>query len=131
MSGSAPSVAAVAAAPPPAPPIGIEALPQLLLSLLLVVMVILLLAWLLRRIAQLPLNSGSGAVRILGGVALGQRERAVLLQVGERQLLVGVAPGQVRTLYVLPDPLPTASANPPAGAFAERLAQLLRPTSQK
>jgi len=40
-------------------------------------------------------------VQVLGGVSLGTRERAVLLSVDGTRLLVGVAPGQVRTLHVL------------------------------
>jgi len=40
-------------------------------------------------------------VSVIGGVSLGPRERAVLLQVGGTRLLVGVAPGQVRMLHLL------------------------------
>jgi flagellar protein FliO/FliZ len=44
---------------------------------------------------------GKGRVNVLGGVSLGAREKAVLLTVEGRRLLVGVAPGQVSTLMVL------------------------------
>ena len=40
-------------------------------------------------------------MRVLGGVSLGNRERAVLRSVDGTRLLVGVAPGQVRTRHVL------------------------------
>ena len=40
------------------------------------------------------------ALRIVGQLAVGPRERAVLICVGERQLLLGVAPGNVRMLHV-------------------------------
>lgn len=69
-------------------------------GLLLVLALILGLGWMLRRYGKLPL-AGKGLVSILGGVSLGPRERAVLLQVGETRLLVGVAPGRVQTLHVL------------------------------
>jgi flagellar protein FliO/FliZ len=58
------------------------------------------LAWLVKRYARLP-GIGKGQVQILGGVSLGARERAVLLTVDGRRLLVGVAPGRVQTLLVL------------------------------
>jgi flagellar protein FliO/FliZ len=34
-----------------------------------------------------------------------QHGRAVLIQLGNQQLLLGVAPGQVRTLHVLAEPV--------------------------
>ena len=83
----------------PASPIG-GALMETTIGLLLVLVLILGLAWLVRRFGKLPL-AGKGMVNILGGVSLGPRERAVLLQVGETRLLVGVAPGRVQTLHVL------------------------------
>ena len=56
-------------------------------------------------------RSSSGApnsgLAVLAQVSLGTRERAVLLRVGDRQLLVGVAPGNVRTLHVV-DAVPPA-----------------------
>jgi len=71
-------------------------------GLAVVLALIVALGWAVRRFGRLPTGS-KGAVRILGGVALGARERAVLVAVGQTRLLLGVAPGQVRTLHVLPD----------------------------
>ena len=70
------------------------------IGLVVVLAMIIGMAWLLRRFGGLP-TVGKGAVSIVGGVSLGARERAVLLQVGDEQVLVGVAPGQVRALHVL------------------------------
>lgn len=38
-------------------------------------------------------------MKIVGGVALGPRERIVLLEVGNEWLVVGIVPGQIRTLH--------------------------------
>ena len=84
------------------------------LGLLLVLGVMLALAWLVKRYVQVP-GIGKGQVQILGGVSLGAREKAVLLSVEGRRLLVGVAPGRVQTLVVL------EGAPEPAAAFADRL----------
>ena len=70
------------------------------IGLLIVLGLMLGLAWLVKRYARLP-GIGKGQVQILGGVSLGARERAVLLTVEGRRLLVGVAPGRVQTLLVL------------------------------
>jgi flagellar protein FliO/FliZ len=72
------------------------------LGLVAVLAIMLALAWLVKRYVQVP-GIGKGQVQVLGGVSLGAREKAVLLSVGGRRLLVGIAPGQVRTLIVLDD----------------------------
>lgn len=81
-------------------PLSADSLIDTALGLLIVLGVMLALAWLVKRYAQLP-GLGKGQVQILGGVSLGARERAVLLTVEGRRLLVGVAPGRVQTLLVL------------------------------
>jgi flagellar protein FliO/FliZ len=70
------------------------------LGLVAVLAIMLVLAWLVKRYVQVP-GIGKGQVQVLGGVSLGAREKAVLLSVAGRRLLVGIAPGQVRTLIVL------------------------------
>jgi flagellar protein FliO/FliZ len=72
------------------------------LGLLLVLALMLGLAWLVRRYVQVP-GIGKGLVQIQGGVSLGAREKAVLLSVEGKRLLVGIAPGRVQTLLVLDD----------------------------
>ncbi len=70
------------------------------LGLLLVLGLMLGLAWLVKRYVQVP-GIGKGQVQIHGGVSLGAREKAVLLSVEGKRLLVGIAPGRVQTLLVL------------------------------
>ena len=65
-----------------------------------VILLILGLGWLIKRVGNFPV-AGKGMVRILGGVSLGPREKAVVLEAGNRRLLVGVAPVRVQTLCVL------------------------------
>ena len=56
----------------------------------------------------------SGNMRVVSSVGVGQRERVVLLQVGEEQILVGVGPGNVRKIYAFDEPVvePSASTTP-------------------
>jgi flagellar protein FliO/FliZ len=71
------------------------------IGLVVVLLLILGLAWAFKRYgARLPM-ANRGPVQVLGGVSVGTRERAVLLSVDGTRLLVGVAPGSVRTLHVL------------------------------
>ena len=53
-------------------------------------------------------NRASGAIDVIAEIPLGQKERAVLLKVGQKQILVGVAPGRVNMLHVLEEPLELA-----------------------
>jgi flagellar protein FliO/FliZ len=69
-------------------------------------------AWLARRVRGAGGASSSG-LTVLAQVSLGQRERAVLLRVGTQQVLIGVAPGNVRTLHVIDGVAEPALAGPP------------------
>jgi len=101
---------------------------QMVLGLVMVLALIFALAWAVRRFGRVQ-SLPTGALRVLGGLSLGTRERLVLVKVGNAQLLLGVAPGRVQTLHVLAEPIEFPS--PPdtgAGAreFAERLQSALR-----
>ena len=72
---------------------------QMMLSLALVVMLILLMAWLGKKIFHG--SSSVGALQLLAGVSLGRRERVVLLQVGSKQLVLGVTQHRIDLLHVL------------------------------
>ncbi len=98
---------------------------QVILGLVFVVLLIFFLAWLVRRIGRLQSVMG-GSMKMLGGLSLGQRERALLVQVGETQMLLGVAPGSVRTLHVFDKPVVTASPAPAAESFADKLNAVLK-----
>ena len=71
------------------------------------VVVILLLVGVLVLLRRFNGVSGqmSGNMRVLSSVGVGQRERAVLLQVGDQQILVGVGPGNVRKIHVFDEPV--------------------------
>jgi len=107
---------------------------QLLAGLLVVIAAIVVLAFVMRRMTGMQSRLG-GDFRVLGGISLGSRERMLLVQVGDRQLLVGVAPGRVQTLHVLDEPLPTdqgrtAAAGHAESPFARRLRSVLQRNPQ-
>ncbi len=82
------------------------------------------LSWLLKR-TQGRGRSGLRALRSVEALSVGARERVVLIQVGERQMIIGVAPGNVRLLSVLDDPIAAPMAKTPP-AFSETLQRILR-----
>lgn len=76
---------------------------QGLLGLVAVFAALAVFFWFLRRFS--PGQTGAhGAVKVVGGVMLGPRERLVVVEVADTWLLLGVGAGQVRTLHTLPRP---------------------------
>jgi flagellar protein FliO/FliZ len=106
------------AAPQAAEPVassGAGGLAQVTLSLVLVLAAVFAAAWVVRRLRNFG-RLGGGAIEIVADIALGAKERAVLVQVGKQQLLLGVTANQVNTLHVLtenvvtrPSPVPPSS----------------------
>lgn len=105
-------------------PLASGSLAKLGLGLFVVVVLIVGMAWVMRRMGGMP-GTATGALRVLGGLSMGTRERVVLIQVGETQLLLGVAPGRVQTLHVLEQPIPTGTAAG-KGGFAATLGAALQ-----
>ena len=106
------SYAAQPAAQAPVPivsPVSFGGMLQILLGLGLVLAAVAGTAWLLRRFSPGQIGAG-GVLKVIGGVALGPKERLVLVEIGEIWLVLGVAPGQVNTLHTIP--------KPEGGAFA-------------
>ena len=81
--------------------IGTGGMLKITLSLLLVLGAILAVTWVLKRMNVAQQGKGN-MLKVLGSVAVGQRERIVLVEIKETWLLVGVGPGQIRTLHTLP-----------------------------
>ena len=85
---------------PPPPAVSSANIAQIVFSLLLVLAAIVLVAWLLKRMNFAKQGSGN-LLKVLGSVAVGQRERIVLVEIEDTWLVVGVGPGQIRTLHTL------------------------------
>lgn len=79
------------------------------LAMILVLGAVMGAAWLARRLRGVS-GASTSALEVMAQVSLGARERAVLIRVGERQVLIGVAPGNVRMLHVVEPSANAASA---------------------
>lgn len=101
---------------------------QIIFSLLLVLAAVVAIAWIMKRI-NLPQHGAASLLKVISGVAVGPRERVVLMEVNDTWLIVGVAPGQVRTLHTMPKgALPsgnTSSTSMPDGKFQMWLKQMV------
>jgi flagellar protein FliO/FliZ len=90
-------------------------LAEVTLALIVIVALIAGLAWVMRRTRGFGMGvGGRDRIQVLGDRSLGQKERCVLVRVGETDILVGVAAGSVRTLHVFPAGANTEAPPPPA-----------------
>lgn len=90
---------------------------QVLGSLLVVFVCLFAVIYLLKRFNRMS-ASGNAPLRVIGSASVGQRERVVLIEAGDEQLLLGVAPGSVRTLHVLPEPIQSTQDTASGADFA-------------
>ncbi|MBT2145234.1 flagellar biosynthetic protein FliO [Rhodanobacter sp. LX-100] len=72
---------------------------RVLLSLAAVVAMIFVAGWLSRRL-QARSRPGGRRIRCVEAMAVGARDRVLLLDADGKRLLVGVGPGGMRTLHV-------------------------------
>jgi flagellar protein FliO/FliZ len=97
---------------------------QLVLGLLLVIGLIFVLAWLMRRVQRAG-PAGNQVIKLVGSRALGTRDRLVLVQVGNEQVLLGVSPGSITALHVMNEPVEVPDAQNAQPEFARRLLEAL------
>lgn len=113
----------VAAADAPPAPLGAGSLLQVLLGLGVVLALLMAGAFVMRRLGRIP-GLSNQAIKTVAAASVGTRERVVLLEVSGQWILVGVAPGQVRSLATLPK---GEIADAPGGSSAQPgFAQLLQ-----
>lgn len=110
----------------------------MVLGLLFVLAVMAFVTWMLKRVMP-GVGKQQSAVRIVGGVSVGSRERVVVLEVAGRWLVVGVAPGQVNAIANLDigatefaeSSLETHQFGVSAPTFTSSFAQLLKKSAGK
>lgn len=108
----------------PLDPVSAPYLVKLTGGLILVVAIIFLLAWLLKKFNLNP-QSQNGLIRIVAGLNIGTRDRIVLLQVGEEQILLGLTPGRIEKLHSLAKPVEPHEYMAEPDSFVAKFNQLM------
>lgn len=125
-----PTFAAEQAAPRPEL-VDTSSIVQMLLTLLAVVAVIVMLAVLMRKFNMI--NPGSSqAIRIVGGLALSSKDRLLLVQVGEEQILISASPGRIGKVHELSQPVQLdaiGTGSVPGNRFAGLLESVMQRSS--
>ncbi|EGU48257.1 polar flagellar assembly protein FliO [Vibrio ichthyoenteri ATCC 700023] len=97
-------------------------------SLLFVIALILLLAWMLKRM-RVPTMTNQKGLNVVRQVAVGTRERILIVQAGEEQFLVGVTPQSIQLISKLEKTL--SQEELATSPFASQLTQLLKKNDKK
>ena len=106
--------------------LGVAQVGEVLVALIVVIIAIIAVSWLLRRMNGVGLT-GNLAMRVVAAISLGQRERVVLVEIGDTQLLLGVTASAINRLHEFDPPINldqrAATGNTD---FAARLRQALK-----
>lgn len=74
---------------------------QVIVGLCVVLALIAAVTWLTRRLLSFR-TQGSGHIRIIEGLAVGAREKLLLVQVDDRRVLLSMCPGRIEALHAFP-----------------------------
>jgi flagellar protein FliO/FliZ len=84
--------------------LSVGAMLEIFLWLIVVVAFIIACAWAFRRLNG-GMLSPTGVIKIRSVIAVGSREKIALVEVGNKQILLGVCPTQINTLHVFDEPV--------------------------
>ena len=117
--------AATRAAEGEAPGISGATIVQMLVGLTVIIGILFAAAYLLRQLNGGQRFGHGGPLRIIGGLMISARERIVVVEIGETWLVVGIVPGQIKTLHTL------AKGELPATVGDKPFSQWLRQMSER
>ena len=101
-------------------PVGLSDVLGLITSLILVIAAILVVGWLYARMRGMNVRSGN-VINILAAQAVGAKEKIVIVQIGDKQIAVGVTPSSLQALHVFDKPVVDASDIAVVTPFADKL----------
>ncbi len=99
--------------------VGVSSYLQMILGLFGVIVFILVIAWLAKRMGGLN-STHSTNLKVIAGLNVGNREKIIVVQVMDEQLLVGVTQTNIQLLSKLECPM-SGNNTPSFGGFHEKL----------
>lgn len=107
--------------------INAASLTQVLLSLAAVIALIFVLGRYARRLQGFSIGNHQ-SMRIVASLSVGAREKILLVQIGEQQLLLGVASGRVNLLQSFDEPVIQGASSTDKQSFISHLKSALHNT---
>jgi flagellar protein FliO/FliZ len=110
-----------------AEPLSSAYLVKLVFGLVVVLAMVFLFAWAMKKFSLVQ-SHGSGPIKLVSSIAVGQRERIALLQVGDEQVLIGLTPGRIEKLHEMKRCVQVADRENEAedSSFRARLDQMMK-----
>jgi flagellar protein FliO/FliZ len=127
--GSALAPTAPVPAPAAAHPVDGPSFAPMGVALLVVLALMVAVLWVLRRVGLAPRAGNAKLLRIVSQLSLGPRERVVIVEAGDRWLLLGVGTGGISRLGSLPKGESAGAPAAPA-AFGTLLEKLRKGSAQ-
>lgn len=87
------------------PGVDVSAFITMIFGLIAVLALIFIVAWLSRKMKFLRHLSSDYYIKNLASLSLSNREKICLIEVSGKQMLIGIAPGSVRNIYVFEESL--------------------------
>lgn len=81
-----------------------DSLLQVFMVLIFIVLLIFALSVVLKKFNMLPAGSGK-LIKIISAVSLSNKDRLLLIQVGDEQLLISSSPGSINKIHTLANPI--------------------------
>ena len=103
---------------------------QMLLALVVVVILIIGLSFAVRKFNMFTAGSSSH-IRVVGGLALSNKDRLLLVQVGDEQLLISASPGRVQKVHEMQTPVVIEAAGDGKAATGQNFSSLLQAVTQR
>lgn len=103
---------------------------QMFMALGLVIVIIIGLSFAVRKFNMFTAGP-SRHIRIVGGLALSNKDRLLLVQVGDEQLLISASPGSVRKVHQMRTPIDEDTVVTSKTASAGSFANLLQTVTQR
>lgn len=100
----------------------------MILSLLIVLLVVIISAYILKKF-QITAQGGTQALKVITSVHLGSKERVVVVQVADKQLVLGVTAHQINLLDTLDEPIDTGKKS--AEFFDNSVVNMLKKSMKK
>ncbi|MDH5183025.1 MAG: flagellar biosynthetic protein FliO [Gammaproteobacteria bacterium] len=107
-------------------PVSVGGVLQMTIGLFFVVLLIFIISWLVKRVSGFSVYSNPH-LKIISGLHVGQKEKILLIQVADKQLVIGVTPYSVRTLHELESVIVNDDVMAkPNISFSDKLLQALK-----
>lgn len=97
---------------------------QMVLSLGIIVILIASCAYAIRKISFTQGRSDN-AIKIVASLSLGAREKLVLIQIGEQQILLSMTPGEINKIVVFDEPVVSSERDAGLSNFKRTLQEIM------